>query len=124
MKAVLFSACVTYVLIGGLAPFAVDPAGSIDATVSRQVLIYFSLTALAALLLRRTGLLKIGLGLGGMAVAVELLQILPFAGPRADPIDALAGVGGVVLAAAVGWIGRRGRVQPRGISPPSAAFLL
>lgn len=124
MKAALFSACVTYVLIGGLAPFAVDPSGSIDVVVSRQVLIYFCLTALAAMLLRRTSLMKIGVGLSAMAVVVELLQLLPVVGPRADPVDALAGVGGVVLAVAVGWIGRKGRVQPRGISPPSAAFLL
>lgn len=124
MKAALFSTCVTYVLIGGLAPFAVDHTGSIDTIVSRQVLIYFALSALGALLLRRTSLLKIGLGLGGMAIAVELLQLLPYTGPQADPVDALAGLGGVGLAVVVAWIGRRGRVQPRGISPPSAAFLL
>lgn len=124
MKATLFFSCVAYVLIGALAPFAADPPGSMAVAVSRHVLIYFALTVLAALLLRRTSLLNAGLGLAGMAVVVELLQLAPPVGARADPVDALAGLAGVALAGAVCWIRRRRRVQPRGISPPSAAFLL
>jgi glycopeptide antibiotics resistance protein len=123
LKAALYSSAVSYVLLGALSPFNPDDAPSVGAAATRQILLFFSLAALAVVLFPKLRIRLIGTALVVMAGAIEILQLAFFSGHVADILDVVSAVAGVGIALAPAVIGREFPLQPRGASPNSLGFL-